>query len=129
MYRRHTARYFHYPKYRFKKDLIKFSRASNERLIETELMYLHKAYPKYTTYDHTQGKSNLVPYNNILVQNNLEKDHLYIGLGEKYTYGHVFLDEDEKSQFLYYLSIIGIKSPYNIRTVETTQARKQASVL
>ena len=48
-----------------------------------------------------------MPYNNILVHKNFEKDLLYIGLGEKYTYWNVFPKEDKNSQFLYYLSTVG----------------------
>ena len=98
---------YHDPKYRFEQGLIKFSRASNKDLVETEPMYLHKVYSKYTIYDYNQGKSVLVPYNNILVHKIFEKDLLYIGLGEKYTYWNVFLDEDRNSQFLYYHSTVG----------------------
>ena len=39
-YRLHTSRYFHDPKYRFEQGLIKFSRASNKDLVETEPTYL-----------------------------------------------------------------------------------------
>ena len=70
-------------------------------------MYLHKVYSKYTIYDYNQGKSVLVPYNNILVHKIFEKDLLYIGLGEKYTYWNVFLYEDRNPQFWYYLSTVG----------------------
>ena len=105
-YRLHTSRYFHDPKYRFEQGLIKFSRASNKDLVETEPTYLHEVYSKYIIHYHNQGKSVSVPYNNILVYNIFEKDLLYIGLCKKYTYWHVFPDEDKNSQFLYYLSTI-----------------------
>ena len=75
-YRLHTARYLHDPNYKFEQGLIQFSRASNQVLVETKPTYLHKVYSRYTTYDYNQGKSILVPYNNILVQQNFEKDHL-----------------------------------------------------
>ena len=73
----------------------------------TEPTTLHEVYSKYTRYPYKIGKSTTVPYNNIMVRKNFDRNIYYIGGGTKFTYWNVFPNEEKCSKYMYYLSTEG----------------------
>ena len=97
-----TAKYLRDPTKFEQEGLIKFARRNNMNLvIPTEPTTLHEVYSKYTRYPHKIGKSTTVPYNNIMVHKNFDRDIYYIGGGTKFTYWNVFPNEEKCSKYMY----------------------------
>ena len=72
-----TAQYFQDPSYSKDQGLIKFGRNTNENLVPVDPTDLQEVYTKYAKYPNNIGKSTTVPYNNLMVRKNFEKDILY----------------------------------------------------
>ena len=102
-----TARYFQDSTYTEDQGLIKFGRNTNLNLIPVDPTPLREVYTRYVNYPSENGKSTTVPYNNLMVRKNFDKDIYYIGNGSKYLYWNVFPDEEKYSRFVYYLSTVG----------------------
>ena len=81
-----TAKYLQDPTKIDQEGLIKFERRNDMNLIPTESTTLHEVYSKYTRYPYKIGKSTTVPYNNIMVRKNFDRDIYYIEGGTKFSY-------------------------------------------
>ena len=111
-----TAQYFQDPSYLKKQGLIKFGRNTNKNLIPVDPTSLHEVYTSYTKFSNKISKSTTVPYNNMMVRKNFDKDIYYIGNEDRYIYWNVFPDQEKYSRFLYYLSTEG-KAPTSFKNM------------
>ena len=105
-----TARYFQDPSYLKNQGLIKFGRNTNKNLIPVDPTSLQEVYTSYTKFSNKISKSTTVPYNNIMVRKNFDKDIYYISNEDRYIYWNVL--RSRKIFKIFVLFIYRRKRPY-----------------